>query len=1312
MAEDEGNKEDAGEKVPEATSYKKEVLKKSEEPSFKIQINVEIPTLSDVPEDQVDIRYPVIPPYSYIHIYWEKETSELVYEVEEPKLSPEEKENLSILEEGVSELINLSYIGVRSQKETIVYLEKNLRILVDELSLKISKDSFLKIMYYIYRDFVGLNEIEPLMQDYFIEDIECNGVNTPLYIVHRKYRNLRTNVIYKDINNLTSFVEKLAQKAGKYISFANPLLDGRLPDGSRVNSTYTQDISSKGPTFTIRKFVTVPWTPVKLIETGSVSPEILAYLWIAIEYERNIMMVGGTGTGKTSFLNSIAFFIPPQARIVSIEDSVTGDSEIIIDDKGIIKKMTMKEFYDCYRDNLGIKVLTLDNNFRLKFTNPSKIYEHKTNKDIYEITTSTGRRIKVTKDHSLFTLGNKELVEAKPQDLAVNKSFIAVPRKLPQFGNGIKKINLLDFLDVFQEDFLVGEPIKKIFFQYKYKDLKVTKSCYQWWKSHNLIKIKKFKELNFKFSNEELKSLKIKSKNKSRLPVLFEINNTFLEFLGLWIGDGSYDNYNANRVIISNIDRECIDVARKVAKKLNINISNMSDNVSLTLNSTIFYKFMKKVLCFDGYSHSKRIPNTIFNLSDEQLKSFIRGYYSADGTVQKNDVSCTSKSRGLLTDLQTLFLRLDTIARISHSLRKDKCNSLFISSFDHLSRFKEIGFLQKRKNEKLNMLGNIKAHHAHSDVIPLSVPQLKEISANHTKLSWPYLQGMQNIGRDYLQKIAPTGSFYNDVSHSDLLWDRVLKIKKMKSKERYVYDISIPETEKFVSSNIILHNTKELNLLHENWLPSVARQGIGLANILGQRHGEVSLFLLLKESFRQRPDYVIVGEVRGEEAYVLFQGMASIRGNEKIMVLNHDKPKRIPIKDMKEDIKYKAITYNLDKNKAEILPVKFRVIHPKRDKLYKIKTKKGREIVVTADHSLFTYEKEVLPIEAKKLRKGDKIMIPSKIPCGYADMDYIDFTKFLPGIRVFSPELVKKATRVLGYEAASKVCNIKSISDYYANFKKSKPSSLKSDQFFKLMKESKINYSLDKLKLKFTKNSKEIPAKFKLSNEFLRLLGYYLSDGSLNTFTGSMAFYNKNEEILTDIRRCIDKLDLGIKPSLRTTKGFGSCEELAFRHMVLFKFIKQYCGTKKDKHAPEFIFGLSKEKIGQFLTGLYNGDGSFISHFNYYTISKKLADDVAHLLLVYGIVPTILTRKRSHRKNIDYEVLFYSRKEKEEFLKYIKPTGKKVNLGNPGKLNKKFIGDLYIDSIKEVEEVKLKKPEPVYDVSIPGNRNFIGKKKI
>ncbi|MFA5175737.1 MAG: type II/IV secretion system ATPase subunit [Candidatus Nanoarchaeia archaeon] len=306
---------------------KKEVDKKvdssiKEETLFKINRIEKLPVLPDFPnKEKIDIQYPLIEPYASVHIHWDPKEGDVIYEVIEPRLDDREKEVLKILENGVKEFINVSFISIKKGEAVIEYLERNIKTLLKELGLKISNDTFLKIMYYVYRDFVGMNEIEPLLCDYFIEDIECNGIKSPVYIVHRKYRNLRSNITFNEFPYLISFVEKLAQKAGRYVSYSNPILDGSLPDGSRVNATYTTDISSKGPTFTLRKFTKEPWSPVKMIDMRTVSPEILAYLWILIEHEFNVMVIGGTGSGKTTFLNGLAFFIPPQARIVSIEDT-------------------------------------------------------------------------------------------------------------------------------------------------------------------------------------------------------------------------------------------------------------------------------------------------------------------------------------------------------------------------------------------------------------------------------------------------------------------------------------------------------------------------------------------------------------------------------------------------------------------------------------------------------------------------------------------------------------------------------------------------------------------------------------------------------------------------------------------------------------------------------------------------------------------------------------------------------------------------------------------------------------------------------
>jgi flagellar protein FlaI len=201
------------------------------------------------------------------------------------------------------------------------YLKDQINKILDEYEIKLSENSLAKILYFVQRDFVGLNEIEPLMQDPNIEDISCDGVGIPLFIVHRKYGSIKSNIVYNDDKRLKDFVVKLAERCGRFVSYAEPLLDGTLPDGSRVQATFASDVTTKGPSFTIRKFVPEPYSPIDLINKKTVDPEMLAYLWLAVENGSSILISGGAGTGKTTLLNVLLMFIPTQLKIISIEDT-------------------------------------------------------------------------------------------------------------------------------------------------------------------------------------------------------------------------------------------------------------------------------------------------------------------------------------------------------------------------------------------------------------------------------------------------------------------------------------------------------------------------------------------------------------------------------------------------------------------------------------------------------------------------------------------------------------------------------------------------------------------------------------------------------------------------------------------------------------------------------------------------------------------------------------------------------------------------------------------------------------------------------
>ena len=118
------------------------------------------------------------------------------------------------------------------------------------------------------------------MHDPYIEDISCDGIGIPIYVVHKKLGSIETNIIFEDDEELKNFVVKLAERCGRYISYAEPLLDGALPDGSRIQASLAEDVTTKGPTFSIRKFTSEPFSPIDLILKGTTSPEMMAYLWL------------------------------------------------------------------------------------------------------------------------------------------------------------------------------------------------------------------------------------------------------------------------------------------------------------------------------------------------------------------------------------------------------------------------------------------------------------------------------------------------------------------------------------------------------------------------------------------------------------------------------------------------------------------------------------------------------------------------------------------------------------------------------------------------------------------------------------------------------------------------------------------------------------------------------------------------------------------------------------------------------------------------------------------------------------------------
>ncbi|MGC8542588.1 MAG: type II/IV secretion system ATPase subunit, partial [Vulcanisaeta sp.] len=262
-------------------------------------------------------EYEVVKGLVHVMIYKETSTGLFIYKVFEPAVTQKISEAILDIRKFIlnNNLISdLDNYGTSSSQ-----VKKAIDIAVRRLKLHLTNDEVDVISYYLIRDTVGYGKIDPLVMDGFIEDIHVNGPNRPVYVWHSKYENLKTNIVLNE-SELNSLIVKISQRVGKNVNSAQPVLEGLLPDGLRVEIALT-DVVPYGPIVTIRKFRAIPLTVIDLVSEGVVSAEIVALLWFLLEHGVSMIIIGPTGAGKTTLLNALLFLIRPESRIVTVEDT-------------------------------------------------------------------------------------------------------------------------------------------------------------------------------------------------------------------------------------------------------------------------------------------------------------------------------------------------------------------------------------------------------------------------------------------------------------------------------------------------------------------------------------------------------------------------------------------------------------------------------------------------------------------------------------------------------------------------------------------------------------------------------------------------------------------------------------------------------------------------------------------------------------------------------------------------------------------------------------------------------------------------------
>ena len=276
-------------------------------------------SLGRIPEGYKNLqRYPLIPPFCYVSILQNEEFSDIIYHIDELQLNEDEIKIYYSIKELLEKQIDsprlLDNIEASFTSEVGSLLKNHF------VGGKVQPVMLEKVKYYLKRDILGFGLIDPLFHDPFIEDITCGGIGKPIYVYHRRYEGVRTNVVFRDAEFLDGFVMKMVHRAGKHISAAHPIVDASLPGNHRLAALYKKEVTTMGSSFTIRKFREDPITVVDLINTDTLDVDMAAYIWFLLDNKKSLMVIGSTGGGKTTILNAVTGLINPSYKIFSVED--------------------------------------------------------------------------------------------------------------------------------------------------------------------------------------------------------------------------------------------------------------------------------------------------------------------------------------------------------------------------------------------------------------------------------------------------------------------------------------------------------------------------------------------------------------------------------------------------------------------------------------------------------------------------------------------------------------------------------------------------------------------------------------------------------------------------------------------------------------------------------------------------------------------------------------------------------------------------------------------------------------------------------
>ena len=559
----------------------------------------------------------------------------------------------------------------------------------------------------------------------------------------------------------------------------------------------------------------------EMVELPLKHPEIFERL--GIEAPKGVLLHGPPGTGKTLLAKAVAnetnshFILINGPEIMSkyYGQSLPYDEKILVVENELIKRVPIGKVVE--NGNKNLKVVCFDEKGKIRISKITDFIKHKNNSKILKIKTRSGREIRVTDYHSLFTLGKNGTESVKTSDLIPNKSFIAVPKKIPFAEKTIDRLYLLEALK--DNDYglklrgiqsYIRGAINKIGHDNVASNLGLkSKYLYDVLSKNVGISVSRFinlmEETNIGIN---VGDIKISTKGKS-LPPVMEFNEDFCAFLGLWLAEGSYTNKNEVRLSVHRKEEQAVkELCNKLFGPVTIYHKPNFNATDIYICSGILGIIMKKVLGFNGNARQKKIPDIVYNLNRQNLAAFLRGYFSGDGSLNTKTpaptIEADTESSELADGITHLLLYFGIVAKI-YSRKNRSQKRICFADYENLNNFREIGFFDSERNLIIyHYLSQIEV--SRRDRIPIT-GEIKSIIVGNSYLkSW---QNQESIGKNILLRLK--NPIIEQILNSDIYWDKVLDIEEVKVDFEYVYDISVEPCQNFIAGfgGIFAHNSEE-----------------------------------------------------------------------------------------------------------------------------------------------------------------------------------------------------------------------------------------------------------------------------------------------------------------------------------------------------------------------------------------------------------------------------------------------------------------------------------------------------------------------